>query len=71
MHGPGYPEGAVQGEAYPCFTGAGHGAGKQVGAVSYVEYSSWSSELSVRDVFFEATVASLDRDHRQMETDFF
>nr|XP_014338215.1 PREDICTED: rho-related GTP-binding protein RhoN [Bos mutus] len=39
---------------------------KQVGAVSYVECSSRSSERSVRDVFHVATVASLGRGHRQL-----
>lgn len=40
---------------------------KQVGAVSYVECSSRSSERSVRDVFHVATVASLGRSgHRQL-----
>ncbi|XP_021095923.1 rho-related GTP-binding protein RhoN [Heterocephalus glaber] len=36
---------------------------KQVGAVSYVECSSRSSERSVRDVFHVATVASLGHGH--------
>uniref|UniRef100_A0A8C4LPC6 Rho family GTPase 2 n=1 Tax=Equus asinus TaxID=9793 RepID=A0A8C4LPC6_EQUAS len=39
---------------------------KQVGAVSYVECSSRSSERSVRDVFHVATVASLGRGQRQL-----
>ncbi|XP_003467053.1 rho-related GTP-binding protein RhoN isoform X4 [Cavia porcellus] len=39
---------------------------KQVGAVSYVECSSRSSERSVRDVFHVATVASLGHGHRQL-----
>lgn len=39
---------------------------KQVGAVSYVECSSRSSERSVRDVFHVATVAYLGRGHRQL-----
>ena len=39
---------------------------KQVGAVSYVECSSRSSERSVRDVFHVATVASIGRGHRQL-----
>ncbi|XP_074117737.1 rho-related GTP-binding protein RhoN isoform X1 [Sminthopsis crassicaudata] len=39
---------------------------RQVGAVSYVECSSRSSERSVRDVFHVATVASLGRGHRQL-----
>ncbi|EPQ13608.1 Rho-related GTP-binding protein RhoN [Myotis brandtii] len=39
---------------------------KQVGAVSYVECSSRSSERSVRDVFHVTTVASLGGGHRQL-----
>lgn len=49
-----------------CSSPQGTVLAKQVGAVSYVECSSRSSERSVRDVFHVATVASLGRGHRQL-----